>query len=89
MKQFTKSEDYIKDEGILVIASPNTWLTDYTLERDFLDGRTNDETLSKLAKLLPNFNLVFNEDLPFMIREHRRKYEFIISQVSVWRKELN
>ena len=89
LKQFTESEDYIEDEGILVIASPNTWLADYTLEQDFLDGRTSDETLSKLAKLLPNFKLVFNEDLPFMIREHRRKYEFIISQVSVWRKESN
>ena len=89
LEQFTISEDYIKDEGILVIASPNTWLTDYTLERDFLDGRTNDDTLSKLAKLLPNFKLVFDEELPFMIREHRRKYEFIISQVSVWRKESN
>ena len=84
-----ESEDFIKIEGILVIASPNTWLEDYTSEQDFLDGKTSAETLAKLAKLLPNFKLVFHEDLPFMIREHRRKYEFIISQVSVWRKESN
>jgi hypothetical protein len=35
---------------------------------------------------LPGFELIHHEDIPFMIREHRRKYEYIISQGSVWRK---
>jgi hypothetical protein len=35
---------------------------------------------------LPGFERLHEEDLPFMIREHRRKYEYIVAQVSVWRK---
>ena len=87
LQQFSKSNDYLKSGGILVIASPNTWLEQFTPESDFLDGRSNSETLSNLSNLLTNFELVFYEDLPFAIREHRRKYEFIISQISVWCKK--
>ena len=87
LQQFSETDGYLKSEGILVIASPNTWLEQFTPETDFLDGRSNSETLSSLANLLPNFKLVFHEDLPFTIREHRRKYEFIISQISVWCKK--
>ena len=87
LQQFSESDDYLKSGGILVIASPNTWLEQFTPEPNFLDGRSNSDTLSGLADLLPNFKLIFHEDLPFTIREHRRKYEFIISQISVWRKK--
>ena len=64
--------------------------TDITLESNdnkIIIDTSNFGDLDLQYKLKPK--LVFNEDLPFMIREHRRKYEFIISQVSVWRKESN
>ena len=70
----------------MVIVSPNTWLSEYTDPEKFLDGANNEETLSAIARLLKGFTLIHEEDLPFLIREHRRKYEYIVSQVSVWRK---
>ena len=87
MQQFVESNDYLVSGGILVIASPNTWLEQFTPQTNFLDGKSSEATLTHLAQLLSNFDLLQSEDLPFMLREHRRKYELIISQISVWRKK--
>ena len=86
LEYFTKNDAYIKKGGVLVFASPNTWMAQYTDASLFLDGASNEQTLQKLGALLPGFTRLHEEDLPFMIREHRRKYEYIVSQVSVWRK---
>ncbi len=86
LQQFTESDRYLKSGGILVISSPNTWMAQYTDPANFLDGANSAETLAALGECLPGFELLHEEDLPFMIREHRRKYEYIVAQVSVWRK---
>jgi 5-histidylcysteine sulfoxide synthase/putative 4-mercaptohistidine N1-methyltranferase len=86
LQQFVQSHKFLKPGGILVIASPNTWMEEYTPQEKFLDGANNEGTLAAIGKQLPGFELLHDEDLPFMIREHRRKYEYIISQVSVWKK---
>lgn len=87
LRQFVKTDDYVASGGVLVIASPNSWMDEYTSPDHFLDGEDSDATLTALGQHLQGFTLLHNEDLPFMIREHRRKYEYIISQVSVWRKD--
>jgi 5-histidylcysteine sulfoxide synthase/putative 4-mercaptohistidine N1-methyltranferase len=86
LSQFTDSDKYMSRGGILVITSPNTWMEQFTKEENFLDGQDSDATLAAIGRLLPGFELIHHEDIPFMIREHRRKYEYIISQGSVWRK---
>lgn len=87
LQQFTSSDRYIKSGGILVIASPNTWIDEFTDPDEFLDGADSEATLAAIGEHLPGFTRLHAEDLPFMIREHRRKYEYIVSQVSVWRKD--
>src|SRR5690606_37339031 len=86
LKQFTGVNSVLKEGGVLVLSSPNTWMEQYTAPEHFLDGENNAATLAQLARLLPGYELVYQTDLPFMIREHRRKYEYIVSQVSVWRR---
>ena len=86
LRQFVGNDDYLGKDGILVIASPNTWMSQYTPVERFLDGENSDATLARIAGVLEGFELVHEEDFPFMIREHRRKYEYIVSQISVWRK---
>lgn len=87
LRQFVESDKYLKRGGILVITSPNTWMEQYTNPDKFLDGEDSEATLAAIGNLLPGFELLHQEDVPFMIREHRRKYEYIISQGSVWRKK--
>jgi len=86
LDQFVKDDTVLTKGGVLVIISPNSWMEPYTEAEHFIDADTNGGALAKLAKILDGFELVHEDDLPFMIREHRRKYEYVVSQVSVWRK---
>ncbi|HDZ08772.1 5-histidylcysteine sulfoxide synthase [Pseudohongiella sp.] len=87
LRQFTGPDALLRDGGILVLSSPNTWMEQYTPIDAFVDGADSAAALARLGKLLPGYELLHQQDLPFMIREHRRKYEYIVSQVSVWRKK--
>ena len=86
LRQFVEDDRLLSSGGVLVIVSPNSWMAQYTDEANFLDGDENGAALTKIAAILAGFELVHDDDLPFMIREHRRKYEYVVSQVSVWRK---
>lgn len=86
LKQFVESDKYLAAGGILVIASPNTWMEQFTTVENFLDGGDSNATMAAIGSNLPGFECIHMEDLSFMIREHRRKYEYIVSQLTVWRK---
>jgi hypothetical protein len=44
-------------------------------------------TLTGLRAVLEeDFNLIDVRDLPFLIREHARKFQFSVAQASVWRR---
>lgn len=86
LRQFVDDDTLLNKNAVLVIVSPNSWMEQYTAPEKFIDGATSVDALAKLASILEGFELLHESDLPFMIREHRRKYEYVISQVSVWRK---
>jgi len=80
-----RMSELICSGGWLVITSPYTWLEEYTPRDKWLGG--GDATLHALADhLAPHFTSekVFN--LPFLIREHRRKYQWSIAEVSLWQR---
>jgi putative 4-mercaptohistidine N1-methyltranferase len=73
--------------GGLVITSPYTWLEEYTPREKWL-GDTNGGTLAALREILaPAFEFCRALDLPFLIREHRRKYQWSIAEASIWRRK--
>lgn len=77
--------------GQLIIATPCTWLTEYTPREHWLGGFEEEgraiTTLSGLRnKLERDFELTTSKDLPFMIREHARKFQWSVAQVSIWRR---
>ncbi|MFW0778129.1 MAG: 5-histidylcysteine sulfoxide synthase [Rickettsiales bacterium] len=71
----------VKPGGVLVMTTPFSWLEEYTAPSKWLDG------VQAVKEVLSDFELVHEEPLPFMIREHMRKYEYIITQASVWRRK--
>ncbi|MGL4907290.1 MAG: 5-histidylcysteine sulfoxide synthase [Plesiomonas sp.] len=79
--------------GILLLASPYTWLEQYTPVDQWLGGKKeNGESLSSfqhISRLLnPQFELITQpKDVPFVIRETARKYQHTLSQVTLWRKK--
>jgi putative 4-mercaptohistidine N1-methyltranferase len=72
--------------GGLIITSPYTWLEEYT-PREKWPVDEKEGTLGDLKKILGEaFELRKTVDLPFLIREHRRKYQWSIAEGSVWRR---
>jgi putative 4-mercaptohistidine N1-methyltranferase len=72
--------------GQLVITTPNTWMESFTA-RQYWIGATPEtgEPLEALAKQLePHFQLDATWDMPFLIREHVRKYQWSVAQASRW-----
>lgn len=69
--------------GELVIATPCTWLEEFTPPANWPSGSTIDWLKSSLA---PDFQLLRTSDEPFLIRETARKFQWTFSQVSVWRR---
>ena len=82
----------VKSGGQLVLTSPYTWLEEFTPKEKWLGGFAVDDsrrtTLDGLtAALSEHFSLVRTKELPFLIREHSRKYQWSVAQASIWRRK--
>jgi putative 4-mercaptohistidine N1-methyltranferase len=69
--------------GELVLATPCTWLEEFTPRENWPPGRTLDWLGEKLS---PAFSLLRTSDEPFLLRETARKFQWTLSLVSVWRR---
>ncbi len=79
----------LRTRGQLILTTPCTWLDDYTPRSHWLGGFEQDgrpvRTLATLQAVLePQFTLVRTLDMPFVIREHARKFQWSVAQATVW-----
>ena len=79
----------LRTRGQLILTTPCTWLDDYTPRSHWLGGFEQDglpvRTLATLQAVLePHFTLVRTLDMPFVIREHARKFQWSVAQATVW-----
>lgn len=78
--------------GLLVLASPYTWLEEYTKREEWIGGFKKDgesySTLDGLKEILgEQFTLVEGpQAVPFVIRETRRKHQHTLSELTVWKR---
>ncbi len=77
--------------GQLVVASPYTWLEEYTAFDRWLGGyEANGQAVrgfeALCAILAKDFEFERRVELPFVIREHVRKFQWSISLAGVWRR---
>jgi putative 4-mercaptohistidine N1-methyltranferase len=82
----------LKSGGQLIITSPYTWLGEYTPRENWLGGFIRDgqpvQTFDTLKKILaPHFDLSRRQDLPFVIREHARKYQLGFAEATCWKRK--
>src|SRR6185436_3292319 len=71
----------VRAGGQLIITSPYTWLEEFTERDRWLGGRLMGEarrtTRAGLQQALAaNFDFMGGKDLPFLIREHARKFQW-------------
>lgn len=78
--------------GLLVLASPYTWLEEHTKRSEWIGGFKKDgesySTLDGLKdELGDQFELVQGpQAVPFVIRETRRKHQHTLSELTVWKR---
>jgi 5-histidylcysteine sulfoxide synthase/putative 4-mercaptohistidine N1-methyltranferase len=78
--------------GILLIASPYTWLEEHTKREEWIGGfKRNTENFTTLdglkEQLSVHFRLVAEPvDVPFVIRETKRKFQHSLSEVTLWER---
>ncbi len=88
----TSIHERLNPGGILLIASPYTWLTEHTPREEWIGGfKQNGENFTTLdglkTSLAGHFKLIEGPlAVPFVIRETLRKYQHTLSDVTLWEK---
>ncbi|MBP8214546.1 MAG: 5-histidylcysteine sulfoxide synthase [Propionivibrio sp.] len=78
--------------GLLLIASPYTWLTEHTKREEWIGGFKKDgenfTTLDGLKAMLGRHFRLLREpvSVPFVIRETKRKFQHTLSEVTLWER---
>ncbi|WP_323751803.1 5-histidylcysteine sulfoxide synthase [Marinobacter sp.] len=92
-RQFLGSiHERINDGGVLLIASPYTWLEEHTPKEEWIGGFKKDgedyTTLDGLKEILStHFRLIqAPEKVPFVIRETQHKFQHTLSEVTIWER---
>ncbi len=86
LKLITRFRDLVREDGLLVLATPFTWLEEFTPRENWL-GSEKQSGFDALGELLDaDFDLLSATDEPFLIRETARKYQFTYSKLSVWKR---
>ncbi len=70
----------VRPGGILLLTSPYTWSGEFTPRPRWLK-----DSFPSIRKLLsPYFGLLRRQDLPFLLREHRRKFQLTFADATLW-----
>jgi putative 4-mercaptohistidine N1-methyltranferase len=71
----------VKPGGQLLLTTPCTWMEEFTPAANWPQGSTFDWLKETLT---PHFTLDHREDLPFLIREHARKFQWSVALGTRW-----
>lgn len=81
----------VKPGGQLLLTTPFTWLDSYT-PREFWLGGSPDagRSFDALREILePSFRMDLRADIPFLIREHARKFQYSIALGTRWIRRMS
>jgi SAM-dependent methyltransferase len=70
----------VRPGGLLLLTSPYTWSREFTPQ-----GRWLKNSFPTILNILsPHFRLLHRQDLPFLLREHRRKFQLTFADATLW-----
>lgn len=77
--------------GVLILISPYSWLEEYTDKSEWIGGvhvhaGSADVLLNVMARSSPDISFISRFDVPFLIREHERKFQYGVSDCTIWKK---
>jgi putative 4-mercaptohistidine N1-methyltranferase len=79
----------VRPGGQVILTTPCTWLEEFTPRANWLGGFERNgqpvRTSEALEVLMqPYFALAQTRDLPFLIREHARKFQWSVALATIW-----
>lgn len=75
----------VKSGGQLIMTTPFTWLQEFTPKEKWIGGKQDAESEAELVRFLqPHFDLVLAKEVPLLIREHARKYQWTVAWGTRW-----
>ncbi|KAJ1434222.1 S-adenosyl-L-methionine-dependent methyltransferase [Ochromonadaceae sp. CCMP2298] len=80
---------FLNPGGCLVLVSPFSWLEEYTPLSEWMGATSaSPDSAAEVAAFMEGkgMQLVHRADMPFLIREHERKFQYGVSDCTVWRK---
>lgn len=84
----------VRPGGLLMLTTPFSWDESFTPSETWIGGTVNSSdqavsSLNELQKVLEDeqtgFELIHSSDMPLVIRNHYRHYEFPVAYATVWR----
>jgi len=80
--------DLVKPGGQIILTTPHTWMDNFTVRENWL-GATPEaghplETIKK--EMASSFSLTDRRDMPFLIREHARKFQWSVAEATLWHR---
>jgi SAM-dependent methyltransferase len=85
--------NYMNIGGVVLFVSPYSWLKEYTPKDRWIGGCTDEngnsiDSKQKMKEIMEGlgFVLIHDEAVPLIIRENSRKYQYIISDATAWRR---
>jgi putative 4-mercaptohistidine N1-methyltranferase len=80
-----RAASLVKPGGQLLLTTPFTWLEEFTPAAKWIGGTGESESADELKRLLdPAFELRLSKELPFLIREHARKFQWSVAWGTRW-----
>ena len=81
--------------GVVVMVTPFSWLLEFTPKSKWLGGFDDpvskdpiySKDVQKEMMESRGFEKIHEEEMPLVIREHQRKYQYIVSEATGWRKK--
>ncbi|MBY0357148.1 MAG: 5-histidylcysteine sulfoxide synthase [Candidatus Obscuribacterales bacterium] len=93
LNRMSGARGLVRPGGLLVIVSPYTWMEKFAPRDVWLGGFVDHDGKDHFSEdglkqlLADQFSLLEIKDMPLVIAEHRRKYQYIVSQAMVWRRK--
>ncbi|EGD81050.1 hypothetical protein PTSG_10993 [Salpingoeca rosetta] len=80
---------FVPRGGHVVITSPFSWLDEFTDRDQWLGGHDGKASRDGLVERMSanGFKLVKEDSIPFLIREHARKYQLVFPHLGVFQRQ--
>ena len=88
LSQANGGEGIVKKGGVVMLVTPFSWDTSFTAKDNWLGGKSGAEDSFEglQAALGEEFELVDQFRIPLVIREHRRRWQYIVPDGAVFKR---